>query len=986
MSDEFEITIPVVRGEGVGVPIGEIQRAINVICQQMQTDLNLIASGGFPLTDVDITGGTITGVAISNSTGVTQPTTDNSTLLATDAFVNQQIIRSTETVPLTLTGGTYNQATLGSGFSPVVLTSAGVIQSILTIAVAGTGYAVGDLVTLAGGNDDATLRVTTIGAGGSVTAAQILYGGTGYSNGAQIMATPIPPGDRNVVLTGVLTSNVTFIISNGTYDTASRRPSFANNTTGAFTVTVFLSNGADGTTGTGYVLPQGTANSTAVLLQTDGETGVWPVVSVGSILPGTTNVRAYGAVGNGTADDTAAIQAALNASSVVYFPPGTYFVSSTLMAQPNATLWAYDPDQTIIYRTGNYGDTLVCGSSTVSAGSFRAFNIWFKHSTFYTPGVNSLPNLTTSGAHIRLWGAQNCNIEGCYFLRLPYNIVCHGGSIIRIHRNTLWGVWDPSFSAAQEGIACVNMDATSAFTFPNPKDLFLTNNEFLGANSALRSVTLTDGNGNQQTVSMYQNIGPQYNVWVTGCETMTVTGNYIGDAATNNVYLNPTAPNGFVANARFSNNLFDGSQQAQFNTNLASSSANPILHLSVVDNDFNGELSTFRHVAILANAGLPSVYDLDFSGNRLNASYGGGGIIQGAVDFTISDNSITNYNCLEVTPSSNPIDAQWASALYVTGPDTQSFFGLMDGNNIGGGGNNIGATGNYCWLGFYLDSTQDKVKVGRTTYMGVGPTPLYGVSEDEYVFVSGTTYTASAFVKTILCGNTAPLTITLPSNAPQGASLTIKDINAAGTNNITLSGNVDGNGNYVMNVTKQALVLYSNGTGVWYATDNSSSGAASTFTASGAITPSQTAGIVGTTTNNNANAGSVGEVIPSSVAVGSAVGLTTGTPANVTSILLTAGDWDVWGQVAFNPNASTTIAMVAGWINTASATQPLPSNIAAALNFLSASFGTGQGQVLPTGATRLSLSATTTVYLGAQSTFGISTMGAYGYIMARRRR
>ena len=69
MSDEFEIITPVVRSEGIGVPVNEIQRAINVICQQMQQYLNEIASGGFPLTNVDITGGTIAGVAISNSTG-----------------------------------------------------------------------------------------------------------------------------------------------------------------------------------------------------------------------------------------------------------------------------------------------------------------------------------------------------------------------------------------------------------------------------------------------------------------------------------------------------------------------------------------------------------------------------------------------------------------------------------------------------------------------------------------------------------------------------------------------------------------------------------------------------------------------------------------------------------------------------------------------------------------------------------------------------
>lgn len=153
-----------------------------------------------------------------------------------------------------------------------------------------------------------------------------------------------------------------------------------------------------------------------------------------------------------------------------------------------------------------------------------------------------------------------------------------------------------------------------------------------------------------------------------------------------------------------------------------------------------------------------------------------------------------------------------------------------------------------------------------------------------------------------------------------------------------------------------------------------------------ALVPSQTEGIVGTTTNNNAQAGSIGEVISSSVAVGSAVSLTTGTAANVTSISLTAGDWQVCGNVATNPGGTTTQSGLIGSISTTSATHATAPNSGAYVNKPYATASAGQAIATPVGCMRQLLSATTTVYLVVTSTFATSTNAAYGFIGARRMR
>ena len=154
------------------------------------------------------------------------------------------------------------------------------------------------------------------------------------------------------------------------------------------------------------------------------------------------------------------------------------------------------------------------------------------------------------------------------------------------------------------------------------------------------------------------------------------------------------------------------------------------------------------------------------------------------------------------------------------------------------------------------------------------------------------------------------------------------------------------------------------------------------------MTPSIThsSSIIGTQTNDNANAGFIGEYVSSSVLAGSAVSLSTGTTANITSISLDAGDWDVNGTVFFDPAASTTSQYQTCGISKTSATYEVAAadNNVSNAGGASGSLGAGYGAVLPVGSYRASLATTTTIYLLASSVFAISTINAYGFISARR--
>lgn len=177
-------------------------------------------------------------------------------------------------------------------------------------------------------------------------------------------------------------------------------------------------------------------------------------------------------------------------------------------------------------------------------------------------------------------------------------------------------------------------------------------------------------------------------------------------------------------------------------------------------------------------------------------------------------------------------------------------------------------------------------------------------------------------------------------------------------------------------------------------TDHSSQIQLNTVATGSAAAPSTVAtfknsgcSILGTNTNDNAAAGFVGEYTSAIVLIGSEVNISTAV-ANITSLNLTAGDWDVWGEVWVDTStgAATVSGSTRAAINTASAvipTTPADGTARTQVNFAPLASGT-DAIGLPVGPIRASLNTTTTYFLVANCAVSAGTANGYGKLVARR--
>ena len=163
-------------------------------------------------------------------------------------------------------------------------------------------------------------------------------------------------------------------------------------------------------------------------------------------------------------------------------------------------------------------------------------------------------------------------------------------------------------------------------------------------------------------------------------------------------------------------------------------------------------------------------------------------------------------------------------------------------------------------------------------------------------------------------------------------------------------------------------------------------GSASGLT-SGTLPAARTNGhLNGEPSNGNAAAGEIGEYIESVITNGSPVAAgATNVAKTLTSISLTAGDWDVSGVIQWIPLATTVLSSYSGSISLTTNAVDITNGRFSVITLQTGITGAGNtdGSSVLTPC-RFSLSGTTTIFLVGRAAYTTAGLNMYGILRARR--
>jgi len=268
------------------------------------------------------------------------------------------------------------------------------------------------------------------------------------------------------------------------------------------------------------------------------------------------NVKDYGAVGNGTTDDAAAITLAIAAipstGGTLYFPPGSYVVASTIVVNKNNLTIDFNNQQVSFKSTftkigsGDYGiynvmfaitaNTVTCINGYFKQGSFTDSSVflWFATTCNYSKAVNckfyDIPYLINGGVYGVLLGvgiqtrssSTNIQILNCSF----YN--CAGGISMQGANGLIDGCYSYNDSNQVTGLAGntdqpFGIDGSTFCSITNTKVYRAVGAKICGANIGANSNTTNFTISNCVVYGLVGGVG----IYTVGCSYGVISDNII---------------------------------------------------------------------------------------------------------------------------------------------------------------------------------------------------------------------------------------------------------------------------------------------------------------------------------------------------------------------------------------------------------------------------------------------------------------------------
>lgn len=442
-------------------------------------------------------------------------------------------------------------------------------------------------------------------------------------------------------------------------------------------------------------LPQGASDSAASSFVPAGAGAVTRTAQ--EKMRESVSVKDFGAVGDGVTDDTAAIQAALSASTYVLVPPGNYKLSATLTMQNDTVLLGTQPVQCVFSRSTVYGDTVTVGTASSHAGAIRIEGIWFNHtyafnngSTYVAGTSTNITNKDPTAAHVRMTQGQHVRIRNCWFAGVGYGIDFIDTNLMWVENCLFGGMWDANVAGLQDSTASIYCrPSTNICTALRVTGCWVGG---YGAAAATNVTTPPGGGIGSVTVSKTLNAGPRYGIWIKSSESFTIENNYIGGQSGNSIYLSATA---ILSHGRIAGNMMDAA--SDYSILIESQSAATWPNLITIEGNTGVGYGLDKGFLWIKDTGQPrSATFITMSNNIVQYYYRCALRFEKVKGLKLSGNTVAAYNSdAALTTANDPYSM--AGAIF----DVNCTLVDCVGNSWGGAINDPTGT-NYCKWGPYF--------------------------------------------------------------------------------------------------------------------------------------------------------------------------------------------------------------------------------------------------------------------------------------------